>query len=375
MSTFTPSTTAITNLRVRPALARLVAAVATLGLGGALGYEGPSVYAGATIGERLERRLPRMFATPGRQALLVAGAAAGVAAIFKAPATGAVFALEVPYQDDLARRSLLPALIGAASGYLTYVAIIGTTPLFTVAGRPPFDLRDLGGAARHRRRLRDRRPGLRLRCCDDPRRSSANSTPGCACLSPARSWPRCAVGSLGRVRRRGTLARAPATTRCDGRWIRRGHSGSSLLLILLRTPPPPPHSPAAASEDSSFPLSSKVLWSGASSAVSSAIRAARCSRFSASPRSSAPATEYRSPASCSSPKRPDSRSSSFPASSPRSPPTCSPADHRSPPTNKSTAPRIRGRPASPANLRHRPAPRARRSQEQRCRGDSHDPSR
>ena len=134
------------ELGLRPAAGRMVAAVATLGLGGALGYEGPSVYAGATIGQRLERWLPRLMASPRRNSLLVAGAAAGVAAIFKAPATGAVFALEVPYQDDLARRSLLPALVGAATGYLAFVTLLGTEPLFSVTGQPPFDLRDLGGA-------------------------------------------------------------------------------------------------------------------------------------------------------------------------------------------------------------------------------------
>jgi H+/Cl- antiporter ClcA len=77
---------------------------------------------------------------------MVAGAAAGVAAIFKSPATGAVFALEVPYQDDNASRMLLPALLASAVSYLTFVTFAGTAPLFGVAGTPPFDLRDLGGA-------------------------------------------------------------------------------------------------------------------------------------------------------------------------------------------------------------------------------------
>ena len=67
---------------------------------------------------------------------MVAGAAAGVAAIFKAPATGAVFALEVPYQDDFARKMLLPALVAAASGYLGFVAIHGTTSLIPARGSP-----------------------------------------------------------------------------------------------------------------------------------------------------------------------------------------------------------------------------------------------
>lgn len=79
--------------------------------------------------------------------LMVAGAAAGVAAVFKAPVTGLVFALEVPFQDDLARRMLLPAAISSAASYVTFAALAGTDPLLPVAGRPPFNLVDLGGAA------------------------------------------------------------------------------------------------------------------------------------------------------------------------------------------------------------------------------------
>jgi len=80
--------------------------------------------------------------------LLVAGAAAGVAAIFKAPATGAIFALEVPYRDDLARRMLLPALVASATGYFTFVSLSDTTPLLggTIIPIPQFEVRDLFGA-------------------------------------------------------------------------------------------------------------------------------------------------------------------------------------------------------------------------------------
>ncbi|MEO6125507.1 MAG: chloride channel protein, partial [Ilumatobacteraceae bacterium] len=130
----------------RQFIARMLAAVATLGSGGPMGLEGPSMYAGSFIGSTLQRRLPRVFRGADRRVLLVAGAAAGVAAIFKAPATGAVFALEVPYQDDLARRMLLPALVAAASGYLVFVAINGTDPLFPIDGAVGFALHDLLGA-------------------------------------------------------------------------------------------------------------------------------------------------------------------------------------------------------------------------------------
>ncbi|HYZ98233.1 MAG TPA: chloride channel protein, partial [Acidimicrobiales bacterium] len=82
----------------RPVLGRVLASIATIGYGGALGLEGPSVYAGAAIGSNIQRRFARLFSREDVRLLLVAGAAAGVAAIFKAPATGALFAIEVPYR-------------------------------------------------------------------------------------------------------------------------------------------------------------------------------------------------------------------------------------------------------------------------------------
>ena len=136
------------RLRPRHLGARVGAAVATLGSGGALGLEGPSLYGGSAIGAMIQRRLPSPFRGADHRTLLVAGAAAGVAAIFKAPATGAIFALEVPYRDDMARRMLLPALVASATGYLTFVTLSDTTPLLAVSqfSIPPFELIDLLGA-------------------------------------------------------------------------------------------------------------------------------------------------------------------------------------------------------------------------------------
>jgi len=134
------------QLRIRPLAARLVAATAAVGTGAPMWLEGPAVYAGATIGSQLRHRFPRFARDAEHRVLMVAGAAAGVAAIFKAPATGAVFAMEVPYQDDLARRMLLPALVGIASGYLVFAAINGTSLLFSIEGGPGFRFRDLLGA-------------------------------------------------------------------------------------------------------------------------------------------------------------------------------------------------------------------------------------
>ncbi len=81
---------------------RVLASIDTLGFGGALGFEGPSIYIGAGIGSWIERRLGWFVTRDDLRLMLVAGAAAGVSAIFKAPATGAVFAIEVPFQEDTA---------------------------------------------------------------------------------------------------------------------------------------------------------------------------------------------------------------------------------------------------------------------------------
>lgn len=131
----------------RPVPGRLLASAATLGSGGALGLEGPSIYLGASIGSWFQGRWSRVFRREDAKLLMVCGAAAGVAAIFKAPATGLVFALEVPYRQDLARRMLLPAMFAAAASYVVFVAVNGTEPLFPVGGAAELTLRDLVGAA------------------------------------------------------------------------------------------------------------------------------------------------------------------------------------------------------------------------------------
>ena len=112
---------------------RLAGALATIATGGSVGLEGPSIYAGAAIGDWAERRFAAVLEeTSVERTILIAGAAAGISAIFKAPVTGIVFALEVPYRDDLARNALIPAVFASATSYLVFVALIGTTPLFPV---------------------------------------------------------------------------------------------------------------------------------------------------------------------------------------------------------------------------------------------------
>jgi CIC family chloride channel protein len=136
----------VERLDGRPVLGRVLASIATIGYGGALGLEGPSIYAGAAVGSSVQRRFARFFSREDAKLLLVAGAAAGVSAIFKAPATGALFAIEVPYRADLARRNVLPAMVASSASYVTFALVDGTQPILPVPGTHAFGWGDLGGA-------------------------------------------------------------------------------------------------------------------------------------------------------------------------------------------------------------------------------------
>lgn len=118
-------------LEPKHAPGRLLASFTTLASGAPLGLEGPAVYTGSVVATFLHRRRPQLSAET-HHALLVAGAAAGIAAVFKAPAAGAVFAMEVPFRGRLAGERVLPAIFGSAAGYLTMAAVDGVKPELVV---------------------------------------------------------------------------------------------------------------------------------------------------------------------------------------------------------------------------------------------------
>jgi len=129
---------------IKPFWLKLLAAVTSVGFGGSAALEGPSIYGGGAIGSWLWTKLGRFYLeNRDRRLTLISGAAAGMAAVFRAPLTGLVFALELPYRDDLVHEGLLPALIGSVVAYVTLVAIVGSEPLFGFAGTTRFTDRDL----------------------------------------------------------------------------------------------------------------------------------------------------------------------------------------------------------------------------------------
>lgn len=127
--------------------AKLLAAIATVGFGGSAALEGPSIYGGAAIGSWLWTRLQRLrrfrLDERDRRIMLICGAAAGMSAVFRAPLTGIVFALEMPYKDDLTHEALLPSLIASVVSYMTLGAFLGSAPLFNFQSSGTYTMRDL----------------------------------------------------------------------------------------------------------------------------------------------------------------------------------------------------------------------------------------
>ncbi len=123
---------------------KLLAAVTTVGFGGSAALEGPSIYGGAAIGSWLWKRLRRLRLTDrDRRIMLICGAAAGMSAVFRAPLTGIVFALEMPYRDDMAHEALVPSLIASVVSFVTLSSFLGSAPLFNFTASTGFASRDL----------------------------------------------------------------------------------------------------------------------------------------------------------------------------------------------------------------------------------------
>jgi CIC family chloride channel protein len=126
---------------------KLLAAITTVGSGGSAALEGPSIYGGAGIASWLWTKLHRIarfrLDARDRRIMLICGAAAGMSAVFRAPLTGIVFALEMPYKDDLAHEALLPSLIASVVSYMTLGAFFGSEPLFNFANTAIYTMRDL----------------------------------------------------------------------------------------------------------------------------------------------------------------------------------------------------------------------------------------
>jgi CIC family chloride channel protein len=119
------------QIRPRVPLVKIIASAVTLGTGGSGGREGPIAQIGAGFGSFLGGLLRLRPAE--RRILMAAGMGAGVAAIFRAPLAGAIFAAEVLYRSpDFESEVIIPAGLASVLAYCTFGVAFGWAPLFSL---------------------------------------------------------------------------------------------------------------------------------------------------------------------------------------------------------------------------------------------------
>ena len=94
----------------------ILTAPLTVGFGGSVGLEGPTVATGAALGSNISRMFHMNQTT--RNLLIGCAAAGAMSSIFKAPIAALIFAIEV-FSLDLTFASLLPLLFASLSAILT----------------------------------------------------------------------------------------------------------------------------------------------------------------------------------------------------------------------------------------------------------------
>jgi len=118
----------------------LIAAPITVGFGGSVGLEGPTVATGAALSSNLARLLHLNQAT---RTLMIGCAAAGaMSSIFKAPIAAIIFAVEV-FSLDLTLMSLVPLLLASVTAIITSYFFFGNDILLPFTVVDAFSISDI----------------------------------------------------------------------------------------------------------------------------------------------------------------------------------------------------------------------------------------
>lgn len=120
--------------------ASLLTSMITVGFGGSVGLEGPTVGSSSAIGSNYARLTRMNYKVT--TLMLGCGAAGAMSGIFSAPIAAIVFALEV-IMLDLTAASLIPLLMASVSAALTSAFMLGDQSLFNIELTESFTLGDL----------------------------------------------------------------------------------------------------------------------------------------------------------------------------------------------------------------------------------------
>jgi H+/Cl- antiporter ClcA len=132
------------RLSLKVAVLKPISAAVSIGSGGPFGAEGPIIMTGGAIGSLFAQCFHLSAAE--RKTLLVAGAAAGMVAIFGTPLAAILLAIEV-LLFEWKPRSFVPVVIAALVSFVCRPVFIGEGPMFPTAAATPHALWSIGAAA------------------------------------------------------------------------------------------------------------------------------------------------------------------------------------------------------------------------------------
>lgn len=128
------------RIPLKSTYASLLTSMITVGFGGSVGLEGPTVGSSSAIGSNLAKATRMNYKVT--TLMLGCGAAGAMSGIFNAPIAAIVFALEV-IMLDLTAASLIPLLMASVSAALTSAFMLGNQSLFSIELTEKFTLGDL----------------------------------------------------------------------------------------------------------------------------------------------------------------------------------------------------------------------------------------
>ncbi|MDB6137844.1 MAG: Chloride channel core [Verrucomicrobiaceae bacterium] len=132
------------RIQLKVALLKPISAAISIGTGGPFGAEGPIIMTGGAFGSLFAQRFHLSAAE--RKTLLVAGAAAGMSAVFATPVAALLLAVEL-LLFEWKPRSFIPVAVASIVASVLRIPLLGVGPIFPVAVHAPMSGTELAFAA------------------------------------------------------------------------------------------------------------------------------------------------------------------------------------------------------------------------------------
>jgi len=121
------------KIQPKVAILKPISAAISIGTGGPFGAEGPIIMTGGAFGSIFAQRFHLSAAE--RKTLLVAGAAAGMTAVFSTPVAAVLLAVEL-LLFEWKPRSFIPVAVAAIVASVLRIPLLGAGPIFPVTSHP-----------------------------------------------------------------------------------------------------------------------------------------------------------------------------------------------------------------------------------------------